>query len=585
MRHLTTYLRALRFLGPDLRLAGLLGLANLLVAGLQFLDPLLFGRVIQILADSDAAAAGTLWPEAAGVLALWGGVGLVGIVANIAAALQSERLAHRNRLMGMGRYYAHVLALPPSFHGQAHSGRLMKVMLNGADAMFWLWLSFFRDQLATFVATLVLLPLTLLLNWRLALVLIGLVALFCGLTVAVLRRTAAGQERAQRWQIELAGTAQDALANVTVVQSFTRLAAETQMFRGLVDTVLRHQFPVLTWWAVVNVLTRAASTVAVIAIVVIGTWLHVQGEASVGEIVSFMGLATMLIARLDGAMAFITRLGAEAPGIEAFFAVLDAQSTVPERHDAPSLAPGHGEVVFDDVHFAYEAGGSVLRGISFIAAPGSVVALVGQTGAGKTTAMALLQRMWDPSGGRILIDGQDVRGVTLDSLRRAIGVVFQDSMLLNRSIRENLLLGRPDATQDQIEQACREADAHDFILRQPQGYDTMVGERGATLSGGQRQRLTIARALLKNPPILILDEATSALDAATEARVAAALRRLMAGRTTFIIAHRLSTVRDADTILVFDAGRIIERGRFADLLAQGGVFADLVATQLAPAPQ
>jgi len=197
--------------------------------------------------------------------------------------------------------------------------------------------------------------------------------------------------------------------------------------------------------------------------------------------------------------------------------------------------------------------------------------------------MNLLQRMWDPSSGRIKIDGKDLRDVTLESLHRSIGIVFQDSMLFNRSIRDNLLVGKPDATQEEIETACRMAEAHDFIVSQPQGYDTMVGERGTTLSGGQKQRLAIARALIKSPPILILDEATSALDAATEAKVSRALRVLMAGRTTFVIAHRLSTIRDADEILVFDNGRVAERGCFEDLLLRNGLFAELVASQLTPA--
>jgi ATP-binding cassette subfamily B protein len=196
--------------------------------------------------------------------------------------------------------------------------------------------------------------------------------------------------------------------------------------------------------------------------------------------------------------------------------------------------------------------------------------------------MSLLQRLWDPASGRITIDGQDLRDITLDSLRSNIGMVFQESLLFNRTIRENLMVGRPDATEDEMERACRMADAHEFIIRQPHGYDTMIGERGTSLSGGQRQRLAIARALLKDPPILILDEATSALDAATEARVGRALKALMAGRTTFIIAHRLSTVRDADEILVFEEGRIVEQGNFDELLARGGRFADLVQTQLSP---
>jgi glucan exporter ATP-binding protein len=475
--------------------------------------------------------------------------------------------------------------LPLSFHGEAHSGRLMKVMLSGADSMFSVWLTFFREQLATYVALLVLLPLTLLLNWQLSLVLIVLVVVFCAVTIVVIHRTEAGQKRAESFQSSLAGTVQDALANVVVVQSFTRLAAETRRFGQIADDVIAHQFPVLNWWAVVNVLTRGASTIAVIVIVLIGTILHVNGKASIAEIVTFMGFANLLISRLESAMQFAARLFLQLPGLEEYFGVLDAKTSVPEQPDAVELEVPKGEVAFEAVSFAYPGGPAILSDVSFVAQPGSVIALVGSTGAGKSTAMNLLQRLWDPTAGRVAIDGQDISHVTLESLRRSIGVVFQESMLFNRSIRDNLRIGSPDATDEQVEQACRLADAHDFIMRQPQGYDTTVGERGATLSGGQRQRLAIARALLKNPPILILDEATSALDAATEARVSRAMQTLMEGRTTFIIAHRLSTVRDADEILVFDNGQVVERGRFDALVQRGGRFAQLVATQLAGAPQ
>ena len=583
MMFLRTYLRALGTLRQHAWVAAMLVLANLVVAGLQFVDPLLFGRVIELLTRSSSMTTDQLWQEGGTLLGIWAAVGIAGIAASIVSTLHAERMAHRMRLMAMARYFGHVLHLPPEFHGDAHSGRLVKTMIGGADSLFWLWLSFFRDQLATFVAALVLLPLTVFLNWRLALVLIALTLLFCIATVLVITHTEEGQARAQRWQIQLAGTAQDALANVIVMQSFTRLAAEQSLFREIVQKVIQHQFPVLNWWAVVGVMTRAACTITVIAIVVYGTVLHLRGQASVGEIVSFMGLATLLINRLDSAMIFLARLFSEVPGLNAFFAVLDAQSTVPEKPNAPALSVQRGEVAFEQVGFRYPSGERVLSEVDFTAAPGSVVALVGHTGAGKSTAMALLQRMWDPQEGRIAIDGHDLRDVSVESLRRNIGVVFQEAMLLNRTIRENLLIGKPDATQAELEAACIVADAHEFIARQPQGYDTMVGERGATLSGGQRQRLAIARALLKDPPILVLDEATSALDAATEARVAGALRRLMAGRTTFIIAHRLSTVRDADQILVFENGRIVERGSFAGLVAQGGPFASLVATQLTPA--
>ena len=583
MRFLKTYARVLLFLGADLRVAMLLGMANLAVAALSFIDPVLFGRVIELLSRATDLSRAELWHQAIILLGIWSAVGIGGIAANAAVALQAERLAHRNRLRAMSQYYGHVLSLPLSFYGDTQSGRLIKAMIAGSESLFGVWLTFFRDHLATILSALVLLPLTMFINWKLATVLIVLVVLFVFVTAVVIRHTEAGQREAEMANSRLSGTAQDALSNVMVVQSFTRLAAETRLFSDIANEFIRHQLPVLNWWALVNVLTRASSTIAVIVIVSIGTVLHVRGEASVGEIVSFMGIATLLIGRLESAVSFAAALFSRLPALEEFFAILDARSSVPEKPDAVPLRATRGEVVFDNVSFAYPGGPNILTDCSFVARPGTTVALVGQTGAGKSTAMALLQRLWDPSSGRVSIDGQDLRDVTLESLRGSIGVVFQESMLFNRTIRENLLTGRPDATEVELEHACQMADAHEFIIRQPQGYDTMIGERGSTLSGGQRQRLAIARALLKDPPILILDEATSALDAATEARVSKALAALMAGRTTFIIAHRLSTVRDADEILLFDSGRIAERGSFSGLLAQGGRFAALVSTQLTPA--
>ena len=583
MRFVRIYARVIAVLGPDRTKALWLIVVNLMIVGLMFIEPVLFGRVIELLGSARNLPSAELWDRATWLLGGWAGIGLLGLLANIATSLHAERLAHHNRLQAMATFYQHVLALPPSFHGDTRTGGLMKVMLSGADTMFWLWLSLFRDQLGIWLALIILPPLTLILNWRLALALVVLVVLFAVLILLVVRKTEGGQRQAQYWQVELVGTAQDALANVTVVQSFTRLGHEMQRFGAIMHEVIRHQIPVLNWWAVANVMTRGASTIAVITVVIAGTVLHAQDQATVGEIVAFMGLASLLIARLDAAMQFATRLFGEMPGLSAYFDVLDAESAVPDRPGAHALPAGPGDVVFDAVSFAYPVGAPVLCDITISAKPGHTVALVGATGAGKSTCMALLERFWDPQSGAIRIDGHDIRDITIDSLRARVGVVFQDSMLLNRSIRENLLMGRPQATQAEIEAATTAAEAHDFITATPDGYDTMVGERGSNLSGGQRQRLAIARALLKDPQILILDEATSALDAETEARVAAALHRLMRGRTCFVIAHRLSTVRNADSILVFDQGRIVEQGNFTELMARNGRFAALVATQLSPA--
>ena len=576
MRFVRIYARVLGLLSQDRGTAWGLAFTALMVAGLHFMEPVLFGRVVDVL--SAGQGSGTFQ-----LLLVWGVVGLAGIGCNAAIALFADRMAHRNRLAVMHRYYQHVLTMPPAFHGDTQSGRLMKVMLVGADNLFHLWLSFFREHLVTALAAFLLLPLTLIMNWRLGLLLVALVVLFCAVAALVVSRTHKAQAEVEGLHTRLAGNAQDTLSNILVVQSFTRLEAESKLFGGIVRQVLERQFPVLNWWAVLSVLTRSASTLCVIAIFVMGAWLNGQGLATVGDVVSFMGFALLLISRLEGLVGFVARLVFQRPALEELFSVMDTKTTVPDRTNAVDLGRAVGEVAFEAVGFAYPGTAATLSGVSFKAEAGRSIALVGQTGAGKTTAMALLQRLWDPAAGRITIDGIDLRDMTLDSLRRNVGVVFQDSLLFNRTIRENLLVGRPGATQEEIEEACRMAEAHDFILRQPQGYDTLVGERGGALSGGQKQRLAIARALLKNPPVLILDEATSALDAATEARVQKALKALMAGRTTFIIAHRLSTIREADEILVFEAGQVVERGNFDDLVRKGEVFAELVRSQM-PAP-
>ena len=299
MSFVAVYRRVLGFLAPERNVILVLIAANAIVAGLQFLDPVLFGRVIGLLATSDRIGSADLWNQAGALLGLWAAVGAAGIIANMAMVVQAERLAHRNRLTAMSRYFAHVLALPLSFHGDAHSGRLMKSMITGADSLFAVWLLFFREQLSTFICTLVLLPITLLMNWQLAIALITLVILFCIFAVLVIRKTETAQRRVEQYHSNLAGTAQDALANVMVVQSFTRLSAESRRFGEIVHELISNQFPVLNWWALVNVLTRASATITVIAIVIIGTILHVHGQATVAQIVSFMGIANLLIGRLE----------------------------------------------------------------------------------------------------------------------------------------------------------------------------------------------------------------------------------------------------------------------------------------------
>ncbi|MBS0224088.1 MAG: glucan ABC transporter ATP-binding protein/ permease [Proteobacteria bacterium] len=579
MEFFRVYGRVLGLLRDERRLAITLAVANVAVAALQFYEPVLFGKVVDLLSNARNETTATLWDNARRLLILWAAVGLGGIVANIVVSLQADRMAHRRRLGAMALYFERVLVLPFAFHNAQHSGRLLKVMLTGVDHLFGIWLSFFRENLATFVALFIMLPLSLFMNWRLGLLLIVLILFFAAANAWVVGKTDKLQAEVEEHHSELASRAGDALGNIHLIQSFVRLAAETRELNRIIGETLAVQYPVLNWWALLSVLTRAASTVTVILIFVLGTWLYTRGEATVGQIVSFMGFAAMLIGRMDQASGFVSRVFFQMPAMADFFRVIDHQTTVPDRPDGIDLGRAKGNVDFDDVSFSYDGLRPALQHFSLDVPAGTTVALVGPTGAGKSTALSLLHRMWDPQSGTIRVDGIDHREIRLDSLRRNIGVVFQDSTMFYRSIADNLRIGKPDATQAELEAAARLAEAHDFILRQPQGYDTLVGERGVTLSGGERQRLAIARALLKDPPILILDEATSALDSVTEARIQKALKVLMKGRTTFVIAHRLSTIRDADQVVVLEQGRMVERGGYRELMEKGGVFANLVATQ------
>ncbi|WP_439611275.1 glucan ABC transporter ATP-binding protein/ permease [Reyranella sp.] len=581
MEFFRVYSRVIGLLRAEKGLAITLAIANVAVAALQFYEPVLFGMVIDLLSNARNKPVEVLWREAREILGLWALVGIGGIVANMVVSLQADRMAHRRRLGAMSTYFQHLLMLPFSFHNAQHSGRLIKIMLTGVDNLFGIWLSFFRENLATLVALFVMLPLSLFMNWRLGLLLLVLILFFAVTNVWVVSKTDRLQKEVEDLHSELAGRAGDALGNIHLIQSFVRLGAETREMHRIIGQTLAAQFPVLNWWALLSVMTRAASTVTVIAIFVLGTWLYTRGEATVGEIVSFMGFATMLIGRMDQASGFVSRIFFQMPSLGDFFRVLDSQSTVPDKPNGIDIGRAKGNVEFDDINFSYDGKRPALVHFSLKVPAGATVALVGPTGAGKSTALSLLHRMWDAQSGVVRIDGVDHRDIKLESLRRNIGVVFQDSTMFYRSIADNLRIGKPDATQAELEEAAKLAEAHEFIMRQPQGYETLVGERGTTLSGGERQRLAIARALLKNPPILILDEATSALDSVTEARIQKALKVLMQGRTTFVIAHRLSTIREADQVVVFEHGRVVEQGAYQALVAEGGAFARLVATQQA----
>jgi ATP-binding cassette, subfamily B, beta-glucan exporter len=579
MKYFRLYFRVLELLGREARLGWVLAVANLALASAMFVEPILFGRIVDTLASAHPRGSQVAWRELMLLVGAWVAFGLFIIMCSTLVALHADRLSHRQYQVVRTMFFEHVLQLPLSYHTGSHSGRLVKVMIAGTSTLWALWLAFFREHFASFISLIVLLPLTLFINWRYGLALMLLCVIFAAVIGYVISKVEKLQSTVERYYSDVAERTSDTLGNIALVQSFARIEMEVSGMKKMGEEALAAQIPVLSWWAVTTVITRASTTLTMLSILLLGVYFYLRDLTTVGEIVMFMSFATLLISRLEQSVQFANSMVMEAPRLAEFFDVLDTEPAVRDRPDAVDPGRIRGLVEFKDVSFSYDGKRPAVADLSFTALPGETVALVGATGAGKSTALALLHRAFDPQSGTVSIDGTDVRALTLTGLRRNIGVVFQEALLFNRSVAENLRVGKPDANDEELRAACERAQILDVIERLPQGFATNVGERGRLFSGGERQRLSIARALLKDPPILILDEATSALDALTEARIQAALTEVMKGRTTFVIAHRLATVRNASRILVFHGGRIVEGGRFDELIQRGGYFAELARSQ------
>jgi ATP-binding cassette subfamily B protein len=418
------------------------------------------------------------------------------------------------------------------------------------------------------------------LEWRLACI----VLVFAPLPALIAVRAAPEQSRRERALLDrwarIYARFNEVLSGILIVRSFSMEDAEQRRFLDEVahanGVVIRGVARDTGFHAASNLVIALARLVAIGA----GVALAMRGEITVGTILAFLGYLGGVFGPVQGLSGVYQAVHRAAASLDEIFAIVELEEQLPDAPDAAELPAARGEIVFEDVHFRYEAGGrAILAGVDIAARPGEQVAIVGPSGSGKTTLMALLMRFYAPERGRVLLDGRDLASVRQRSLRRQISVVLQDPLLFNDTVRANIAYGRPGASEAEIEAAARAANAHAFIMRLPQGYDTMVGERGGFLSVGERQRLTIARALLKDAPILVLDEATASLDAESEEQVQAALETLMRGRTTFVIAHRLSTVVHADQILVLRDGRIVQRGSHGELMRQGGYYASLVRRQ------
>lgn len=561
------YWRALRYLAADKRRVAFICAANVFLAIVAIAEPILFGRIIDAITDKT---------DLVPTLALWAGLGAFNIVAFVLVARGADRIAHARRAGVICDSFERVITMPLSWHHERGTSNTLHTLLRAVDALFSLWLEFMRQHLSTFVALVLLVPVAISLDLRMSMVLMVLGILYIAIGRLVMRKTSAGQKSVERHYHTVFDHVSDSVGNVAVLQSYNRIGHEAEALRNHVRALLSAQNPVLDWWALASALHRLSSTISMMVVLLIGALLVSRGELRIGDIVAFTGFATLLISRLDQVSAFVNQVFDARVKLEEFYKLEDASAAAQEPAGLRELEHVTGHVRFQEVDFQFANSGQGVSDISFEVQAGQTVAIVGPTGAGKTTLINLLQRVHSPQRGRIMIDGVDIGGVTRKSLRQQIATVFQDAGLFNRTIEENIRIGRASAVHNEVHAAAAAAAAHDFILAKSEGYDTRAGERGSQLSGGERQRIALARAILKDAPILVLDEATSALDVETEARVKEAIDRLRAGRTTFIIAHRLTTVRDADLVIFLDNGRIVEMGGFAELSARNGRFASLL---------
>jgi ATP-binding cassette subfamily B protein len=474
--------------------------------------------------------------------------------------------------------------LPLSYHHEETVGGLLTKLdrgINGGVAAFaHVFFQFFPSVFFLVISLTAMVEL----NARLA----AAVLLFLPLP-PLIGALAAGEQAAREKTLthtwaKLFSRLGEVLSGIVVVKSFVLEEQENKRFLDGVEQANGVVLRGVGRDSTSNAAQGAAVALARIATIGLGGWMIAQGQLSLGSLVAFLAYVGGVYSPIQGLTGIYQTVRRGLASLEIVFGILDAPDALADAPNARVAKDLQGTVEFSKVSFAYRSGAPVLHEVSLRAVPGETVALVGASGSGKTTAMRLLQRLYDPCSGSITIDGVDLRAYDQRSLRRHIGAVPQDGALFSDTVRQNIAFGRPGASDAEIERAARIANAHDFIVELPQGYATPLGEGGKLLSAGQRQRVAIARALLRDPRILVFDEPTSALDAESEARVEEALRRLSAGRTTFIIAHRLSTIMRADQILAFRGGRIVEAGRHEELVMKNGYYAQLVRIQHRASP-
>lgn len=546
----------------------------LIVAGVELTIPLIFGKGIidEALAGMGNPRQLTLFAVGAVLLFIAKGFFTYGTV--YLTSFVGNRTAHNLR----SSVFSHVLYLPMSFFAKQGNGDVIARATNDIAVIQ----NAISNGLATAVRNLVLLVGIMLMifitNWKLSVVTL-LVMPLAALTIAAFGKRIRLQSRRLNERIgELTAIMSETLRGIRIVKAFTMESTQAERFSRKNESGFEASMRSVQATATMTPIVEILIVCAMVLVIWVGGMEVLAGRLTLGDLIAFLayvGMVTHPVTSLSQIWSMVQQANAAA---ERVFQLLDAETEVKEDAQAKELPPVTGHIRLKGVTFAYEPGRPVVRDVDLEIKPGETVALVGPSGAGKSTIAGLIPRFYDPTEGKVEIDGQDIRSVTLDSLRSQVGLVSQDTVLFRVSVAENITAGRKGFTREDIEAAARLANAHDFIMELPDGYDTVLGEDGATLSGGQRQRIAIARALLGNPRILVLDEATSNLDAESEHLVQEALDRLAVGRTTIVIAHRAATVQSADRVIVVNKGRIVQQGKHQELSVENGLYRRLFGT-------
>jgi ABC-type multidrug transport system fused ATPase/permease subunit len=513
--------------------------------------------------------------------ALWFYVSLiVGLGAAKALLMVGRRLLSGRQALGVefdlrNALYARLLRLSFGFYDRHQTGQLMSratVDLQSVRFFLGYGLIFFFQHVITLVGATVVMFVY---DWRLALIALAITPVLVGLAYRYSSVSHPTLRDVQQKMADVATVAEESIVGVHVVKAFAQEGQREREFAGRSDAVFAQSLEANRQRAFFVPLISFVPLMAQAGVLLAGGHMVAHGSLTLGSFIAFNVLVTMLVGPLRMLGMWIGQSQRATASGERIFEVMDEPEEVAERPDAVELPAGQGRIAFEGVSFEYLPGRPVLEDVELGIEAGRTVALIGHTGSGKTTLASLVPRFYDVSSGRVLLDGVDVRDVKLTSLRRAIGVISQDPFLFSATVRENVAFGVPGATDDEVVAAARLAQAHEFVEQLPDGYETVIGERGITLSGGQRQRIAIARALILDPRVLILDDATASVDATTEARIRLGLREAMKGRTTLIIAHRLSTIALADELVVLEAGRVVARGAHDELLETSAVYREI----------